>query len=386
MKHRVLVLAFLATACREAPERFVVPDPFDSVSAGETGRLTWNIYEDHSPVWNATSDSVYYSARSYPGFPATGGLLLSIPRTSGRARLMLESLQQAVRPQPWLAAPALSPSKQRLAFVQLTEVYDPTSICNARIACRIPPLGGPDTSNANALLMRGVLRVRGIDGSGPEASIPIVFDTFPVDNRIAHPFQRQYERDGGALFRPSWSPDGNRLVFSNGLRLYVWTVGSANAVAIPNTDDGVFPAWSPSGDVIAFTRLVRNGSYSVGCDCYRQGRVDPVLLINRLIYIDGNARAGQLMTVRPDGTDLRNLGPGESPTWTPNGQSLVFNRNGQLYRSAADGTGATPIPNTESGHEPAISPDGRWLAFSRDQNLEGIGAYKRPYDIWVVNF
>ena len=388
MKRCVLLLAVLATACREAPERFVAPDPFDSIATGELGRLTWNEFEDHSPIWNATSDSVYYSARSYPGFPATGGLLLAIPRATGRAKLMLQSLQQAVQPQPWLAAPALSPSKDRIAFVELTEVDDPGELCNAGIACAIPAIGGPDTSAANALLISGKLRVRALNGGSSETSIPIAFagnGGSTSSDRIAHPFQRQYERDGAEIFRPSWSPDGNRVVFSDGLRLYVWTVGAPSAVAIPNTDDGVWPAWSPTGDVIAFTKLLRSGSHSVTCACNRQDRPLPVALYNRVIYHDGNARVGTLMTIKPDGTDLRNLGAGESPAWTPNGQSLVFNRNGQLYRSAPDGTGATPIPNTQFGHEPAISPDGRWLTFSRDQNLEG-SAYSTPYDIWVVNF
>ena len=384
MKRAVWLLALVATACREAPERFVAPDPFDSVPAGEAGRLTWNVYEDHSPVWNATSDSVYYSARSYPGFPASGGLLLSIPRTSGRARLMLESLQQAVRPQPWLAAPALSPNKDRIAFVELTEVDNPGALCTGGVICATTQ----DTTASSALLMRGTLRVRALNGGG-EVSVPIVFEGnggATSSARIAYPFQRQYERDGAEVFRPSWSPDGNRVVYSDGLRLYVWTVGAANPVAIPNTDDGVWPAWSPSGDLIAFTKLFRTGSHTVGCDCNRRDRPLPVARYSKVIYHDGGARVGTLMTIRVDGTALRTIGPGESPTWTPNGQQLIFSRNGQLYRAAADGTNATPIPNTASGHEPAISPDGRWLAFSRHQNLEGAGFYKKPYDIWVVNF
>ncbi|HEX6062678.1 MAG TPA: hypothetical protein VFZ04_00590 [Longimicrobiales bacterium] len=359
------------------------------MSTNETGRLTWNIYEDHSPVWNASSDTVYYSARSYPGFPSVHSLLLSIPRATGRARLMLESLQGAVQPVPALAAPALSPSKDRIAFVELTEVDDPPELCNAGIRCLIPALGGPDTSAANALLISGKLRVRPLNGSGSEASIPIAFagnGGGASSVRVAYPFQRQYERDGAEVFRPSWSPDGTRLVFSDGLKLLVWTVGSPTAVAIPNTDDAVWPAWSPTGDIILFTKLFRTGSHSVACECNRIGRPLPVVTYTRVIHHDGNARVGTLMTIRPDGTDLRNLGLGESPAWSPNGQSIVFNRNDQLYRAAPDGSGATPIPNTQFGHEPAISPDGRWLTFSRDQNLEGAGVYPRPYDIWVVNF
>jgi hypothetical protein len=387
MKWAVLLTCVLATACRDVPDNFSAPNPFDSISPGETGRLTWNIYEDHSPVWNATSDTVYYSARSYPNWPVTGGLLLSIPRSRGRADLMLSSLQRAVAPQPWLAAPALSPDKASVAFVELTEVNDPTVICNAGIACRVPALGGPDTSNANTPLVRALLRVRALDGSGTESRIPIVFAGKDVSQtQVAHPFQRQYERDRAEVFRPSWSPDGTRLVYSDGLRLYIWTIGAAAATPIPNTDDGVWPAWHPSSNVIAFTRLLRTGSHTVACDCYRIGRPTPVDSIERIIYHDGNTRTGTLMTIRADGTDLRDLGIGEAPAWTPDGQSLLFQRGSEIWRAAVDGSNAAVIPNTTFGHEPAVSPNGQFLTFSRrDPSADEITPLK-PYDIWVVDF
>jgi hypothetical protein len=390
MRRCLIVLTLLAGACREGPERYTAPDAFDSLSAGDAGRLTWNVLEDHSPAWNATSDTVYYSARSYPGFPATGGLLLSVPRTSGRAQLLLESLQAAVTPQPWLAAPAVSPNKQSIAFVELTETYDPSPTCNAGVVCpgvAGPPAPPPDTNGVNAVLVRGVLRVRPLNGGGAESSLPINFENGVSPARIAYPFQRQFERDGAEVFRPSWSPDGTRLVYSDGLRLLIWTVGSASAVAIPNTEDGVWPAWAPSGDVIAFTKLQRNGSFVLGCDCMRAGRPLPVERITRTIYRDGGGRVGSLMTIRADGTDLRNLGQGDAPAWTPNGQSLVFHRAQQLWRSAPDGSGATPLPNTAYAYEPAISPDGRWLTYVRDQKQGDRTSNKdKPFDLYSVSF
>jgi Tol biopolymer transport system component len=111
----------------------------------------------------------------------------------------------------------------------------------------------------------------------------------------------------------------------------------------------------------------------------------PVAFVNRVIYHDGNQRVGELFTIRPDGTALTSLGEGEAPAWTPNGQLLIFQRDHQLWRSAPDGSGATPIPNTAFAYEPAISPDGRWLTYSSDQNQEGLG-YPKPYDIWAVGF
>jgi hypothetical protein len=384
MKWAVLLTCTLATACRDVPGDFAAPDPFDSIASGESGRLTWNLFEDHSPVWNATSDSLYYSARSYPDFPVSGGLLLSLPRAPGRAALILESVQRAVAPQPWLGAPAISPDRESIAFVQLTELWDPVAFCSAGITCP-GPQPRPDTSNANTPLMRGLLRVRGLDGSGTEASIPIVFEGKDNSTYTAHPFQRQYERDRAEIFRPSWSPDGTRLVFSDGLRLYIWTIGAATATPIPNTDDGVWPAWHPNSDVIAFTKLLRNGSHTVLCECNSIGRPRPIADVLRIIYHDGNARTGTLMTVRANGSDLRDLGVGEAPAWSPDGQSLLYQRDDGIWRAAADGSNAALIPNTTFGYEPAVSPDGRLLAFARKSFVEPISPLKL-YDLWVVDF
>lgn len=385
MKRWLMLLALLS-GCRDAPERFVGPDPFDSLGSGQVGRLTWNAFEDHSPTWNETSDSVYYSARGYPGFPPSRSVLLSVPRATGRAALMLRSLQNAL-PAPVFTAPAFSPDRQSLAFVQLTRINSEV-ICTAGVRCLMPPVGGADTSASVVPLMEGLLRVRPLNG-GAEVRVPILFDGVDVvDNtRTAHPFQRQYERDRAEVFRPSWSPDGTRIVFSDGLRLRIVNVVTGVTETIPGTSDGVWPAWSPTGNVIAYTQLRRTGSHDVACDCYAIGDNEPILRLTRTIYHDGNDRVGDLILINPDGTNRRTLGAGEAPAWSPDGATLVFQRGGQLFRSAADGSNATAIPNTAFGYEPAISPNGRFLAFTRDASQRDRPSNTIiPNDIWVVDF
>ncbi|HEY0810373.1 MAG TPA: hypothetical protein VGD49_09435, partial [Longimicrobiales bacterium] len=355
---RLLILAVLLSACRDAPDRFAAPDPFDSLSAGDAGRLTWNQFYDQTPVWNATSDSVYYSTRSYPQFGSTEGLLLAIPRVTGRAKVLLESLQGDVEPQPLLLAPAISRDRRSIAFVELTELHDPFLTCPVGITC----FTSADTTAANTPLVRAMIRVRQLDNTGVEMRMPIQFSGANGVNPIAHPFQRQFERDRSQVFRPTWSPDGTRLVFSDGLQLFVWTLGTSDATPIPNTQDGVWPAWSPNGDVIAFTRLFREGFHTVGCACRVSDRLSVPL--TRTIYHDRSQRTGQLVTIRPDGSGARNLGSGEAPAWTPDGLSILVARDDEIWRVAADGSTATPMPTTAFGFEPALSPDGRWLAVS----------------------
>ncbi len=56
----------------------------------------------------------------------------------------------------------------------------------------------------------------------------------------------------------------------------------------------------------------------------------------------------------------------EAPNWTPDGQSLIFNSGGKIYRIPV--TGGTPvlIPTGEvrCNNDHGISPDGKWLAIS----------------------
>ena len=81
---------------------------------------------------------------------------------------------------------------------------------------------------------------------------------------------------------------------------------------------------------------------------------------------------------RPDGSERIDLTEGEEPAWTPDGSTLVFRANDQLWRIGRDGSGLAPIPGTAGGREPAVSPDGRLLAFARR-------AENGMHDIWVVS-
>ncbi|KAF5275481.1 hypothetical protein FQR65_LT16655 [Abscondita terminalis] len=63
------------------------------------------------------------------------------------------------------------------------------------------------------------------------------------------------------------------------------------------------------------------------------------------------------------------------PTLSPDGQTIVFSYDGDLWKVAADGGLAlrlTAMSGTEIA--PRISPDGKWLAFSSNQN-GNIGLY-----------
>lgn len=98
---------------------------------------------------------------------------------------------------------------------------------------------------------------------------------------------------------PSWSPDGQKLVYEQDGHLVVFTTATNHRTNLtsPGAQRDNFPKWSPQGDWIVFT------SDRDGDEQFR-------------IYL-----------IRPDGTDLHKLtdSPGDAHcTWSPDGKSLVF--------------------------------------------------------------
>jgi TolB protein len=135
---------------------------------------------------------------------------------------------------------------------------------------------------------------------------------------------------------PTWSPDSKWIAFTSDrsgspqiyrMRLDGSKVQRLSLKGAYNTS----PAWSPRGDRIAFVTL-KNWQYA-------------------------------LATMRVDGSDIRYLATGgriESPSWSPNGQMLLFSKevNGirRIYRIPSWGGKAEPITAAnEDASDPAWS-------------------------------
>ena len=158
---------------------------------------------------------------------------------------------------------------------------------------------------------------------------------------------------------PSWSADGNRLVFTSnreGDRLWrIYTVWAEVDGAIQNLGFGEAPAWHPSADRIAFRGCDRSGN---GCGIW---------------------------TMTSNGGDRRaitNVPADTRPAWTPDGKSIVFmsgarHGNSEIYRADV-GSGTVTRLTEHPGNDvsPSVSPDGQWVCFLSDRD----GAWK----FWVV--
>lgn len=163
------------------------------------------------------------------------------------------------------------------------------------------------------------------------------------------PFSRdiQVRRVGGEGFResysstlldvePSWSPDGNKIVFSSARtgNPMIYTVDTGTKIATQLTFAGKYnatPAWSPKGDKILFAaQRIAEGNFD--------------------LYI-----------IDPDGNNLNRLTNGERegrrrvnserPAWAPNGRHFAYSSN-------EDGTYGIYIMSTDGLQKRRVSPKG----------------------------
>ena len=205
---------------------------------------------------------------------------------------------------------------------------------------------------------------------------------------------------------PRWSPDGSRLAFlsertaKDKLQLYVMPADGGEPTKLTALDNGVSAiAWAPDGARLAFVSAVGGYKEPEGEDEKRKSR--PARVITSVKYrFNGEGfiydRRPHVFVVSLDGASPTQITDGDfidaDPTWSPDGESLVFAsaRHGarddddasDLWRVPAKG--GTPQRLTATAGPvmlPAFSPDGRAIAFLARAELN---AYGRNVQLFTV--
>src|SRR5690606_8517524 len=378
-RRAAVLLTAACAACAEPPAAFEPVDrPQDPVVS--PWRLTFNPGDDHTPVWAVGGDSIIYVAQGFEPGMTSPGVLVVQPKERGVALPLLTSIQHPSAPQRWLTAPAPSPDGQRLAFVELQEVIlaEP---CSGTWIC-----DSADTVGSVATLLGADVRVRSLDATGPLANDPLLRLNLPARYDLWHepgsglmwtrlevlPYQELFRDEDAPIFRPGWSPDGRRIVTSDGVSLRIWDVASGVSSPIPGTEDGVLAAWSPDGEWIAFVKPERTDTIRFRCTCMTG--FGPIAVQDRLVYRTGRR---MIAIIRPDGTGYAELVEGTEPAWLPDSRGICFQNADRLWVVSIDGGSPIEIPNTMGGREPAVSPDGRYVVFSRR-------APAGDRDVWIA--
>lgn len=169
--------------------------------------------------------------------------------------------------------------------------------------------------------------------------------------------------------RPSWSPDGTRVVFDGGARLGLLDADGGALRLLPAAgEDAGEPVFSPSGTRLAFSTIVGGVQELWTSDVY--GRGARRLLAGAAGSPSWSSRGtiafvrrGLLWSVRADGSGLRQLTRKQAlqPAFSPHGTKIAFVRRGTVMVMNADGGGLRALRALRDTTQVRWSPDGRKL-------------------------
>jgi Tol biopolymer transport system component len=215
--------------------------------------------------------------------------------------------------------------------------------------------------------------------------------------------QRRLTNTDGSDEYPSWSPDGNLIVFSSqrenlsGEKIFRMSAdGSAQTRLTDSTFHDLEPSWSRTQGRIAFRSNRESGDQIFAMNANGSGVVrlttggsnlNPVWSPTADTIAFSSDRDGdyEIFTMDGNGDDQRaltsNAAFDSNPDWSPDGTKIAFQSNPDgnffgnfdIWVMNSDGTGLTQLTNDPAfDSAPAWSPDGTMIAFqsNRDGDFE----------------
>lgn len=196
---------------------------------------------------------------------------------------------------------------------------------------------------------------------------------------------------GPGLTRPSWSPDGRRLIYHSlfGDILTISDDGDWDVLILSEFFNVLEPAWSPDGTQIAFQSFedLTPAIYTMDLDGGNRTRLTDSIDYedfpswspdgSQLAFTREVDEFNHLFIINADGTDERQLTFGSDSNyfaqWSPGGtqivyQSAAFGEFFQLNLINVDGTGEVVLM-TDGGNAPSWSLDGDRIVYSSFADL-----------------
>ena len=374
--------------------RLAVPDFKASSSDGRNGDLLkafndtlWNDL-DNAGIFDMVSKSFYPLRQpSSPNEVSFGDWNIPPPNASMLAFGGLGASGDNVTVQGWLFDLKNTSSPQVLA----KQYQDKATTDNARIIAH---------KFADEIIFRLGGGIQGI------AESKIVFistrsghkEVWSMDYDGAN--QQQLTKLGSISLSPRISPDGSRVAFSSivgsSWQILLYSLDLGRTVAFPRFGGtNVSPAWAPDGTRIAFSSsqsgdpelyVADNAGHNLKRVTTSPGPdVSPVWNPKtgaQLAFVSGRSGLPQIYTMEADGTNVQKLtdqGYAVSPSWSPNGQFLVFSWM-RKYGPGAPGAQDIYIMDivsrqwvqlTHDGGRndfPSWSPDGRHIVFQSSRS------------------
>ena len=165
-----------------------------------------------------------------------------------------------------------------------------------------------------------------------------------------------------------WSPAGDKIAFLRSQQIYVMDADGSNQIRLTNDPYGVSrPSWSPDGSKIVFVVLNDTGNeiYTMNADGTGMTRLtndsfydaDPDWSPDgsKIAFARHTGSKYEIFTMNTDGTGQASLTAAGSnatePAWSPDGTRIAFvgGNNSEIYVMNADGTGETSVGNTPAG-------------------------------------